>query len=1039
MEKFRIKLKNGRVLGPFIADQFAELYLKGHILGNEDCQVFPVGDWMPINAFPQLVTALKSNNNSQVKEATFIKKISDFQKIEIANENEEESSIEDFPEEFIISAEIEEDIIEDEVLNQKEIEISNDSDNFEATKLNLKKNSISSSDKTIVNIETKNYLKQLEIEKEKQRKLEEISIKEVVPDIDYENDSTQMINLKDVKSELQKEIKINEKNLSNEEKRERKKKLNKEKLDELENLQDLDEEDGDGLEFEKNKKKRLIYLISAFLFIYFLLPDPEKKIKPIEPVYSTITFPQRFDSPNVELNKKNYLQAMELYKQYQYLSLLESAKYFKIAVENDFKDVASTAKLIMVYSKLLDSNLDKINSSNKIFKLVQVNSTKAYKHPDLTAAIAFYYYKTGKINASIKTIEKFNVIKENKPSLELFGIYLKVLIENGDMIKAKAVYDKLISVDKRAFDVDITLIDYNFKESNYDEAIKLVNKLEEKYPKNVHVLLLKAKLYVYGNDFKSLDGVLRIIQKLEAEKSPIYFAKYLEYKGMLAVSNNDISAATKFFKHALSINESKDLRARLSLLVLGNNEEVNDLIKESKAIEQIEISKNHIKNKNWKFAFTAALEATRIAPNYVNAKLFLADLQVKLNYFQEALTSLEELYNTFPTNKDITFSLTNAYINSFKFKEANKLLATIATSDLRNDPYFSKLNANYYVMKDDFLNSVKWLQSAINNNPLDDELVFNLAKLFIKNYKFGNAKILLSKAFDLDPSNVDYRIAYSNIIYETDGVSAAVGYLYDLLIDFPDDPKIYSTIGINYYKSGQLKSFEQIKDKLQKLPKTDETLYRFLIQAAFLDDKTQDVIEYTNKLIRINPYDLNSRMKLGQIYIETENFSAAIKTFKEVEARVPTYPKLQYYMSKLYLLVDENEKAIEFAKNEINSNPLSELGYILLGDIFLKEEKYLEAEKEYKKAQKIAPKNVDTLIGLANINFKKNQYEIALDLFNKAIAIDSSRSELHKLLGDVYRKIGQSDLAVKSYKTFLELSPTTKYRDQLNNYIKMRE
>ena len=79
------------------------------------------------------------------------------------------------------------------------------------------------------------------------------------------------------------------------------------------------------------------------------------------------------------------------------------------------------------------------------------------------------------------------------------------------------------------------------------------------------------------------------------------------------------------------------------------------------------------------------------------------------------------------------------------------------------------------------------------------------------------------------------------------------------------------------------------------------------------------------------------------------------------------------------------------------------------------------------------------LVGLAYINFVKSQYEIALDLFIKAKRLDPGRAETYKLLGDVYRKIAQSSLAIESYKMFLELSPNTRYKKDLQNYIRMMQ
>ena len=53
-KKYRIKLKNNRIIGPFLIADIGELYIKGRIQGDELCQTFPVGSWKTIRDFDEL-------------------------------------------------------------------------------------------------------------------------------------------------------------------------------------------------------------------------------------------------------------------------------------------------------------------------------------------------------------------------------------------------------------------------------------------------------------------------------------------------------------------------------------------------------------------------------------------------------------------------------------------------------------------------------------------------------------------------------------------------------------------------------------------------------------------------------------------------------------------------------------------------------------------------------------------------------------------------------------------------------------------------
>ena len=1058
MDRYRIRLKNGRVVGPFKIEDFGELYAKGHILGSEDCQVFPTGDWKPINSFENIRDVIGKTQiveqNSNREDATYIKKISQLGKNQ-NNLNKEISENEDididFPQEFKFSTAVD---LKLETNNNETSESSEDNPEHKENTEIIEKTVLAKRpvleeniEKTQINKETLEYLKELKLKQEKENiEKKESQVEQAdIPEVNIADESTQMVNLDEIRKIAKSEALKSEEELDKIKKEEDKKKKLEEnrKRNNLKKENDEVDEDDEESELEDNRKKRfkMMVTIAALALVYVILfPDEgTKKPKEIIPVYPEIYFPQRFDVSNKEKAKEDYVKGMELYVTHKYNNYLKAIPFLKSSVENQFQDNPAMAKLVMTYSLLLPHSKQKIETGNKIFKLIQINMSSLYKNANMAAAAANFYYNIGKTNASISVIERYNSIPDNKPTLELFSVYLNSLVKAGDMIKAKAVFDKISSAKTKSLHTILSLIEYCLKINDYEQAATILIEAEKIYPNNVALFLVKSGLLLYKEDFKSLVVVLNKIQKLEAEESPVYYAKYLEYRGMIAVKQQQVEKATKFFKKALEINESSELRSRLALLDMGGDDETSNLIAESKALREMATATNHINNGNWKFAFVSAMEATRVAPNFVKAKLFLAQLQSMRSFFEEALKTLEVLFKENPVDRDVNFALINGYIEAYKFNDAKKHMAMIASSDLRLDPMFYKVTAKYYLYKDDFSSAVGWLQQAINKNPLDDELVYDLAKLFIRYNKYSKAKVLLNKAMELDPSKVEYRISYASIIYEVDGAEAAIGYLYDILNNFPDNAKVYSAIGIYYFKSGQLKYFDEIKSKLEKLPQQDVTLYDFLIKAAKIDAKYDDVIKYCNKLIRIDPSDLETRIFLGQVYMEREDYKAALKTFKEVEERLSTYPKLQYYMSKLFLLVDEIDKSIELAKKEIEANPTSELGYILLGDIYRKEEKYIEAEKEYKKAQRIDVKNIDVLLGLAIINFKKNQYEIALDLFNKVKDLDSSRAETYKLLGDVYRKLGQGSMAAKSYKTFLELSPNTKYREQLNNYIRMME
>ena len=244
-----------------------------------------------------------------------------------------------------------------------------------------------------------------------------------------------------------------------------------------------------------------------------------------------------------------------------------------------------------------------------------------------------------------------------------------------------------------------------------------------------------------------------------------------------------------------------------------------------------------------------------------------------------------------------------------------------------------------------------------------------------------------------------------------------------------------SSIGIYFYRSGQIKKYEDVKKKLLSLPEKESSLFNFLIESAKLDEDYDAVIKYCIKLIELDPSDLATRLYLAQLYIEKEEYKKALKELKNINSSLDSYPKLQYFFSKLYLLTGDMDQAITLAQKEVQENPSLIDGYLLLGDIHKQKKELGKAQKYFFKANQIDPTSVDAQLGLAYVAFMNDQYDMALDYYKKASERDPNRPEIYKLLGDAYRKLGQSQLAIKNYKHFLELSPRSKYKTKIQTYI----
>src|SRR5690606_37854943 len=95
---------------------------------------------------------------------------------------------------------------------------------------------------------------------------------------------------------------------------------------------------------------------------------------------------------------------------------------------------------------------------------------------------------------------------------------------------------------------------------------------------------------------------------------------------------------------------------------------------------------------------------------------------------------------------------------------------------------------------------------------------------------------------------------------------------------------------------------------------------------------------------------------------------------------------------------------------------------VLRAQIHVAKEEFIEAENLYKKAQKLNSRSFDAIVGLADLSTKRNNHDLALDLYKKAIKLRADEPILHMKMGDVYRQLGQGTLAIEAYKLYLEMA-----------------
>lgn len=1056
-------MNSGKVVGPFTVNGFSKVCSEVQLIGNEDVQEFPTGSWKPLNKFMELYNIFNNGFDSE-DEATFLinlKEINLESEKAIDQENNLNKDIEAREFKFELNDPFENKSFEDKTIKPVDTAILPEKqpdaikeEQSEPDKLfelddhneNIKDNSQGQiQDKTIVrklieepevektkiNLDYKKYLakqneerlKQEEadrVEAERKKFEEKIEIVEIEPD--YENDKTEFINIKELKKGLESAVKIEE-----EFKKEVTEKQIKNTVEEKKPRK------------VPKKPMNKIFLVALLVAGFFIINYEEEKVsslKKIKLFSPKISFPARASSIDSNKAKAYYKKGLKQERLQTYGSDLKAAKLYHLSLLNQFDDNPSAARLIFVYSKILQNSESFNKDSKKIYNLVQYFEKFHFKNEQFASAVAYFYYSAGKFNASLNLLDKYSLIEGNKKSSQLFAVYLKVLIEKGDFLRAAKFVGSLKKQKNKTLFNLVALYEYAKVSGNREMAIQYLKEAAKNFPLSMYFLLEKGELFLVEDDLVEVKKLIYKMNSLNVEGSRRYYAKYLKLKGFFHAEKKNYKLAVRELNNSLKIYPDRDLLNRLADGKETDNEKINNLFRKSKTTLLVQDSRKSLRDGNINDAFKHAARALEVSENDISARLNLAEIQLKKGYYDDALLQIKELFNDNRNNEEVLYALVSIFSDMYKFKDANEHLSLIQD---KNDPRYSNARAKLYRKKGENGLATAWLSKAIKQDQMNEKNIYQLAKFQIKHHLYKKATSTLNKSMDLNPYDLDYKLSYAKILYEVETSNSAISYLYGVLKKFPKNTRILSSIGIYYYRSGQIQKYENIKEKVKNLPGKTIILYEFLLESAKLDDNFADVIKYCGKIIDIKPGALEIRLFLAQILMEMKKFKKADFQLKEIAKRFSNYPRLSYFNAKFYLLIDKVDMAIKLAETEMKENPNVVDGPLLLGEIYKKKKELIKSKKYYLRAAQIDGRNVDAILGLAFIAFSRDQYDMALDQYQKAVEYDSNRADIYRLLGDTYRKIGQGQIAIKNYKQFLELSPSSSYKRKIETYIRTME
>ena len=411
-----------------------------------------------------------------------------------------------------------------------------------------------------------------------------------------------------------------------------------------------------------------------------------------------------------------------------------------------------------------------------------------------------------------------------------------------------------------------------------------------------------------------------------------------------------------------------------------------------------------------------------------------------------------------------------------------------------------------FKQKNQLENALKIFESCILLQPNDDAAYFALASVAEKLNKNQSAIKALEHASKLDPSNLYYAEHLAEMLEQAGDYPKAIEQYKKLSKLFPSNANFYFSLGDCYIKLNRYKeAFETLtkiervigvsaavtveKFKLLRAQKKDDAAEKLLVEEYqknpsdptilvnlidfyFEKKKIEEAFQLLKQLSISDPENGNVHLTLAQFYLQKNDKINCYKelklVFDNLEVELDTKTQLIMYFIENQSKIDN--EVVDLTKKLVSIYPNEAKSHTLLGDVYMKIDKEVDALISFQNAVRLDPSKPSIWQQVLIMEYQKQDFESLykdgknaisffpleanfflltgtaanqLNLFKEAIEVlqigkeivvknPSLKAEFFALIGQSYFKLKQLKEGQEFFEKALDLNPNNQLN--LNNY-----
>lgn len=547
------------------------------------------------------------------------------------------------------------------------------------------------------------------------------------------------------------------------------------------------------------------------------------------------------------------------------------------------------------------------------------------------ASNPFIYAKTIEIKVKLRKFdEAFDVVElaNDRPDDEFLAVLTYAGIAalyTEDQEKAKDFIDRAVGISADSTYGSLGKVYLSYSDADFGAGIKVVNELLTNQPNFIEALLLKGYLLQNSKQFQKAGDTFLAYAKKRPKEIPVHYLiaqNYIHaYQYALAEPRVDFllklmkgEPVAQQFKAQILFQKKEYIEAkRYAELAVHTNE----ALKVSRVIAGF----SAYKLNDFEQAYQHLTKVKDDVPaDHVVNKL-LIDLQLRLGYDNEALSSLRGITNVNEMDSSLLTNASYQLLQSGKVEEAKELLKTSISLNSQNPTELAKQGLIQFQLKQSE-QGINLLEQAL---ALDPELEFAenmLAATFLQADQLDDA-LKMAKEWQADDKKAARGyLLESSILLQNKQIEEAKTLLEKILtFESNNIPALYKLALYEHKKENAQQAFSYYTQVLNLRPNHVGAVKNLVILIRKYPELSERAITFYNGMLALTPNDEFALFGLSYIYKANKQYDKAIETFKLLIESSSTINGVELALGDIYKVMGEWDKAIDTYKSYLAQNP----------------------------------------------------------------------------------------------------------------------